>query len=103
MTARRYPLTRAATPDTPRGDDWAEGLTILPCTLNQPIFDAITDRPDTATDAREEARRICASCPLLEPCTAAALATIPSRDDGIWAGMTSAQRARRRTRLGITA
>ncbi len=52
--------------------------------------------PDTQEDA-EEAKAICAICPVREECLEYALAT--RQDDGVWGGMTETERRRLRRRL----
>jgi hypothetical protein len=46
---------------------------------------------------REAAQRMCAGCPVLEPCRAWSVsAALPYSDSSIWAGMSAAERARKR-------
>jgi hypothetical protein len=46
-------------------------------------------------DEREAAARMCAGCPILEPCRQWSLC-LPYSDSSVWAGMSAAERARRK-------
>ena len=64
MTARRYPLTRAATPDTIRGDDWRDQAA---CLGHEGVFDVAADHPNDG-HAIAAALAICLDCPVADIC-----------------------------------
>ena len=86
MTARRYPLTRRATPDTIRSDDWRDsGSCATPDVDPEWWFPADGDHDGIAT-----AKRICLDCPVMELCLRYA---IEHDMQGIW-GATDWQERR---------
>jgi hypothetical protein len=52
----------------------------------------------TSPERQQQAKRICAPCPVRETCLLVALATTPN-PDGIWGGVGKETRSRLRTRL----
>ena len=90
MTARRYPLTRAATPDTPRGDDWR---TSAACLGHELTFDLAADRPNDGA-AVKAALTICAECPVRDFCRTTHL----REEFGVWGGLTEDERKRLRNK-----
>lgn len=69
MTRPRFAHNPGKTPGLTGGDDRPR----TPCMDNRHVYDALIDRPLSA-EARyvvEEARAICATCPVWQPCLTA--------------------------------
>ena len=88
MTARRYPLTRAATPDTIRGDDWRDRAA---CIGHEGVFDVAADHPNDG-HALAAALAICLDCPVADLCLRAHV----REEFGVVGGTTPAERKKLR-------
>jgi Transcription factor WhiB len=87
---RQPPRQDPRPPQFPPPPDWSRGLcTTVPQRMRSWWTSA--DRSE-----REAAARMCAGCPVLEPCRAWSTAALPMSDSSVWAGMSAAERARRR-------
>jgi hypothetical protein len=74
----------------PPAPDWSRGL----CTTVKPSQRSWWTSSDR--DERQAAARMCAGCPVLEPCRQWSLSLPWSDRDAVYAGMSPAERARRK-------
>ena len=81
-----------------RGRDWRQLAACARPGVDPEIF--FPGEHETAK--ARQAKQICASCPVSEPCLATALATPANNDSGIFAGTTPRQRAEIRRRAELS-